>query len=44
MQEQRRAAAASPPPEPFDDVEVGAGGRMDKATAIKLRPFSRDSY
>jgi preprotein translocase subunit SecG len=44
MKEERRAAAASPPPEHFDDVEVGAGDRMDKPTAIKLRPFSRDSY
>lgn len=44
MREERRAAAASPPPEPFDDVEVGAGARIDKGTAIKLRPFSRESY
>jgi hypothetical protein len=44
MREERRAAAASPPPEPFDDVEVGAGGRMDEATTIKLHPFSRESY
>lgn len=43
-QEERRAAAASPPPEPFDDVEVGAGGRTESITGIKLRPFSRESY
>jgi hypothetical protein len=47
LNDERRAEAASPVPEPFDDVEVGAGGRDEHADqqmdTIKLRPIVRDT-